>query len=374
MIPCANPSAQFHSHKAEIEQAIRQVLGSGRYVLGPELEALEHEFAEYIETNHAIGVANGTDALELALRALDIGLGDEVITVSHTAVATVAAIEAAGAIPVLVDVEPDYWTLSAEQLSGVLTARTRAVVAVHLYGQAADMDAIAEFCRDRKLALVEDVSQAHGARWKGKRLGSLGDIGCFSCYPTKNLGAIGDAGLVVTGDAKLAARVRMLREYGWRERYVSEVAGRNSRLDELQAAILRVKLRHLDEDNAKRRANAARYTERLAGLGFQLPSVRPGAEHVFHLYVIKLRERAQIMEHLKQHAIQAGIHYPVPVHLQPAYKGRILTAPTMRCTESLADEVLSLPLYPELGTEQIDEVLRALKSFVTRTRDSGLLE
>ena len=374
MILCANPSAQFHSHKAEIEQAIRKVLGSGRYVLGPELEALEYEFAEYIETSHAIGVANGTDALELALRALDIGLGDEVITVSHTAVATVAAIEAAGAVPVLVDAEPHYWTLDAEQLSGVLTERTRAVVAVHLYGQAADMDAITEFCRDRKLALVEDVSQAHGARWKGKRLGSLGDIGCFSCYPTKNLGAIGDAGLVVTGNVKLAARVRMLREYGWRERYVSEFAGRNSRLDELQAAILRVKLRHLDEDNAKRRANASHYTESLAGQGFQLPSVRPGAEHVFHLYVIKLRNRVGIMEHLKQLGIQAGIHYPVPVHLQPAYKGRIRTALTMRCTESLVDEVLSLPLYPELGPEQIDEVVRALKSFTCQTLDSGLLE
>jgi len=371
MIHCANPLAQFQSHQAEIELAIRQVLDNGRYILGPELEALEHEFAEYIGVSHAIGVANGTDALELAFRALDIGPGDEVITVSHTAVATVAAIEAAGATPVLVDVEPEYYTLAAAQLSEVVTARTRAVVAVHLYGQPANMDAIVEFCRDRKLALVEDVSQAHGARWKGRRLGSLGEFGCFSCYPTKNLGAIGDAGLIVTCDPTLAARVRMLREYGWRDRYISEFGGRNSRLDELQAAILRVKLRHLDEDNAKRRDLAARYTERLAPQGFQLPSVRPGAEHVFHLYVTRVRERARQIEHLKQLGIQAGIHYPVPVHLQPAYKGRIRTAPAMCYTEALADEILSLPLYPEIGPGQVDEVVQALKTFSSIARRHG---
>lgn len=374
MILCANPAAQFQSYQQDIEEAVLRVLRSNRYILGAEVEALEEEFAHFIGTKAAVGVANGTDALELALRSLEIGPGDEVITVSHTAVATVAAIEAAGAIPVLVDVDPDLFTLQTSQLQEVWTPRTRAVIAVHLYGQAADLDAIGEFCTQNKLDLIEDVSQAHGATWKGKRLGSFGRIACFSCYPTKNLGSIGDAGLVTTNDVDLAEKVRMIREYGWRKRYVSEAVGRNSRLDELQAAILRVKLRHLDEDNAKRQANAARYTESLAGQVFHLPSVRPGAEHVFHLYVIKLRERARILEHLKQLGIQAGIHYPVPVHLQPAYKGRIRTAPTMRCTESLADEVLSLPLYPELGPEQIDEVVQALKSFACRTMDSGLLE
>lgn len=367
MIPCADPSAQFQSHRAEIEEAIRHVLQNGRYILGPELEALEREFAEYIGTGHAIGVANGTDALELALRALDIGPGDEVITVSHTAVATVAAIEAAGAIPVLVDVEADFHTLDATQLAEVLSPRTRAVIAVHLYGQPADLDAIVAFCRERKVALVEDVSQAHGARWRGQRLGSLGDIACFSCYPTKNLGAIGDAGLVATGDAGLAAKLRMLREYGWRERYVSEFAGRNSRLDELQAAILRVKLHHLDEDNAKRRAHASRYTEGLAGLGFHLPAVRQGAEHVYHLYVIRSGERDRLIEHLKKSGVQAGIHYPVPVHLQRAYRGRIRTAGSMQRTEGLMNEIVSLPLYPELHPEKIMQVVAALGSFELET-------
>jgi dTDP-4-amino-4,6-dideoxygalactose transaminase len=362
MIPCANPAAQFHSYQAEIEAAVLKVLRGNRYILGEEVEALEYEFARFIGTKAAIGVANGTDALELALRALGIGPGDEVITVSHTAVATVAAIEAAGAVPVLVDVDPSSFTLRANQLQEVWTPRTRAVIAVHLYGQAADLDAIGEFCARNKLDLVEDVSQAHGATWKGKRLGSIGRIACFSCYPTKNLGAIGDAGLVATNDEALALKVRMLREYGWRERYVSDVVGRNSRLDELQAAILRVKLRHLDADNDRRRELAARYGELLAGTPLRLPVVRPDARHVFHLYVVKTGERQRLIEHLKAHGVQAGVHYPMPVHLQPAYEGRIRTAASMEVTESLSGEVLSLPMYPELGAKQVDAVAKAIVS------------
>lgn len=366
MIICANPSAQFQSYQAEIEAAVSRVLRSNRYILGPEVEALEQEFADYIGTSHAIGVANGTDALELALRALEIGPGDEVITVSHTAVATVAAIEAAGAIPVLVDIDPHFYTLDPQQLAEVLTPRTRAVIAVHLYGQTADLDAIGDFCQKHRLALIEDASQAHGATWKGKRLGSIGDIGCFSCYPTKNLGAIGDAGLVTTSDEKLAHKVRMLREYGWRERYISDTAGRNSRLDELQAAILRIKLRHLDVDNGKRQQLAAHYTKLLSGLPLYLPAVRNNAEHVYHLYVVKSDDRQQLMDHLKAHDIHAGIHYPMPVHLQPAYKGRIRTATSMRVTESLSQEVLSLPIYPELEAKQLDEVVQAIRRFVSK--------
>jgi dTDP-4-amino-4,6-dideoxygalactose transaminase len=361
MILCANPAAQFHSYQTEIEQAIHRVLEGGRYILGPELGALEQEFAAYIGTGHAIGVANGTDALELALRALDIGPGDEVITVSHTAVATVAAIEAAGAVPVLVDVDPHFYTLDPEQLAEVLTPRTRAVIAVHLYGQSADLDAIGAFCQEHNLALIEDVSQAHGAKWKGKRLGSIGRIGCFSCYPTKNLGAIGDAGLVTTNDEKLAHKVRMLREYGWRERYVSDLVGRNSRLDELQAAILRIKLRHLDVDNRRRQQLAAHYTKLLVGQPLHLPAVRENAEHVFHLYVVRTDNRQRLMDHLKAHDIHAGIHYPMPVHLQPAYKGRIRTARSMDVTERLAKEVLSLPMYPELSLAVADKVATAVK-------------
>lgn len=368
MILCANPAAQFQSYRAEIEAAVLKVLHGNRYILGEEVEALEKEFARFIGTKAAIGVANGTDALELALRALDIGPGDEVITVSHTAVATVAAIEAAGATPVLVDVDPDLFTLQASQLQEVLTPRTRAVIAVHLYGQAADLDAISEFCARNKLNLIEDVSQAHGASWKGRRLGSIGRIACFSCYPTKNLGAIGDAGLVTTNDEALAQRVRMAREYGWRERYVSDGVGRNSRLDELQATILRVKLRHLDADNDKRRRLAASYGELLAGTSLRLPVVGPNAQHVFHLYVVKTRERQRLVDHLKAQDVQAGVHYPMPIHLQPAYKGRVRTAASMRVTESLSGEVLSLPMYPELRAEQVDAVAKAVRSLVLPER------
>lgn len=361
MILCANPLAQFQSHQQEIEAAVARVLRGNRYILGPEVEALEREFAEYIGTRKAIGVANGTDALEIALRALEIGTGDEVITVSHTAVATVAAIEAAGAVPVLVDVDPRYYTLDPAQLGEVLTTRTRAVIAVHLYGQSADLDAIGQFCAGNGLALIEDASQAHGAKWKGRRLGSISQVGCFSCYPTKNLGAIGDGGLIATSDEALAGRIRILREYGWQQRYVSDIPGRNSRLDELQAAILRVKLRHLDADNARRRALAAQYTRLLEGLDVQAPEMRAEAEHVFHLFVIRTRSRDELMARLRGHDIHAGIHYPVPIHCQEAYQGRIRTSSSMQVTEALAQDVLSLPIYPELDPAQVAVVARSLE-------------
>ena len=365
MIVCANPSAQFHSYQAEIEEAVLRVLRSDRYIFGPEVNALEQEFAAYIGTTHAVGVANGTDALELALRALDLKPDDEVITVSHTAVATVAAIEAAGAVPVLVDVDPDFYTLNPTQLTEVLSSRTRAVIVVHLYGQAADLDKIGAFCKQHNLMLIEDGSQAHGAKWRGKRLGGIGDIGCFSCYPTKNLGAIGDAGLVTTSDDKLAHKIRMLREYGWQERYISDIKGRNSRLDELQAAILRIKLKYLDDDNQKRRDLAAQYT-RLLGDGVRTPAIRLSAEHVFHLYLVRTAHRQALMAYLKSQEIYTAIHYPVPVHLQPAYKGRVRTALSMEVTELLAQEVLSLPIYPELGVDSVSRVGQSIMNFVAR--------
>jgi dTDP-4-amino-4,6-dideoxygalactose transaminase len=365
MIICANPSAQFYSYQAQIEEAVLKVLRSNRYILGAEVEALEREFADFIGTTHAIGVANGTDALELAIRALGLQPGDEVITVSHTAVATVAAIEAAGAVPVLVDVDPHFYTLNPVQLAEVLSPRTRAVIAVHLYGQAADLDAIGGFCQEHNLVLIEDGSQAHGAKWKGKRVGSIGHIGCFSCYPTKNLGAIGDAGLVTTNDEKLAHKIRILREYGWQARYISDLPGRNSRLDEIQAAILRVKLRHLDADNAKRRALAELYTF-LLGSEVQTPAIRLGAEHAFHLYVVRTDQRQRLMEYLKSRDIYPAIHYPVPIHCQAAYQGRIRTTTSMEVTESLAQNVLSLPLYPELETQQLKEVVKGLQSYMAK--------
>jgi dTDP-4-amino-4,6-dideoxygalactose transaminase len=364
MILCANPAAQFQSYQDEIEAAVLKVMRSNRYILGNEVEALESEFADFIGTSAAIGVANGTDALEIALRSLDIGLGDEVITVSHTAVATVAAIEATGATPVLLDVDPVYYTLNPAQLQEVLTLKTKAVIAVHIYGQAADLDAIGQFCAENKLFLIEDVSQAHGAKWKGERLGSIGHIGFFSCYPTKNLGALGDAGLITTKDSKLGDKVRMLREYGWQRRYISDIVGRNSRLDELQAAVLRIKLRNLDADNEKRQKLAALYSSLLSGGILKLPSTRKETDQVFHLYVARASSRNELIEHLKTHDIQAGIHYPTPVHLQPAYKGRIRTAKNMSVTENLAEEVLSLPMYPELEKQQINEIVKALTAFI----------
>ena len=369
MIICANPAAQFHTYQDAIEAAVLAVMRGNRYILGAEVEALECEFADYIGTNLAIGVANGTDALEIAIRALDIEPGDEVITVSHTAVATVAAIEAAGATPVLVDVDPVFYTLNPAQLQEVLTPKTKAVIAVHLYGQAADLDAIGQFCAMNKLFLIEDASQAHGGKWKGKRLGSIGHIGCFSCYPTKNLGAIGDAGLVTTNDAKLGKKMRMLREYGWQRRYISDVVGRNSRLDELQAAILRIKLRHLDSDNGKRQRLAAQYTKLLGGLSLHLPATRQYSEHVFHLYVIRTGNRQELMEYLKSNEIQTSVHYPMPVHLQPAYRGRLHTAANMSVTERLADEVLSLPMYPELSSVDVARVVQSANSY--RARSDG---
>ena len=363
MILCANPSAQFKSYQGEIEKAVLTVIRGNRYVLGEEVLLLEQEFADYIGTTAAIGVANGTDAIELALRALEIGLGDEVITVSHTAVATVAAIEAAGATPVLVDVEPQFYTLNPLQLKEVITPKTKAIIAVHLYGQAVDLDAITAFCHKHEIFLIEDASQAHGAKYRRQRLGSIGDIGCFSCYPTKNLGAIGDAGLITTNNTDLATKIRMLREYGWNER-ISEYAGRNSRLDELQAAVLRIKLKHLDTDNEKRRQLAEYYADQLSDVMVQLPKIRAEAESVFHLYVLQVEDRQGLLEYLKGKDIQAGVHYPVPVHLQPAYQDRILTANDMSITEDLTENIISLPMYPELPMNDAKKIVDVLKKFL----------
>lgn len=363
MILCANPAAQFLSHQEEIEAAVLRVMRGSRHILGSEVEALESEFADYIGVRYCIGVANGTDAIELAIRSLELLPGDEVITVSHTAVATVAAIEAAGVIPVLVDVDPNFYTLNPDQLQGVLSSKTRAVVAVHLYGQPANLDAISKFCTKHNLFLIEDGSQAHGARWNGRRIGGIGHIGCFSCYPTKNLGAIGDAGLITTNDELLAKKIRMLREYGWERRYISDIVGRNSRLDELQAAILRVKLKYLDLDNEKRCQIASKYSSLLNGTKLKVPSSRVNSEEVFHLYVVVTPARQKLLDYIQKSGIQAGIHYPLPIHLQPAYKNRIRTTQDMGITERLAEEVLSLPIYPELDSNQIIEVVKAINSF-----------
>jgi len=360
MILCSNPALQYLSYKKQINAAIKQVLQSGWFILGNEVKAFEEEFAKYIGVNFAKGTGSGTDAIMLALKALQIGAGDEVITVSQTAVATVAAIEMAGAKPVMVDIEEDFYTIAPEKIEAAITPKTKAVVAVHLYGQPADLNAILKITKKHKLKLIEDCAQAHGAIYKNKRAGSIGDVGCFSFYPTKNLGALGDGGMVVTNDAKLAEKVEMLRQYGWKKRYISEFAGVNSRLDELQAAILRVKLAHLDDDNAKRNHIAQMYDKQLGQTEIIIPKKRQNCSHVYHLYVIRAKKRDQLLEHLKQQGIAAAVHYPMPVHLQPAYNHR----QKLPVTEKIAKEILSLPMYPELTEKQTQKIINAVKEFL----------
>ena len=362
MILCSNPSEQFKSYQFEIEQAVKSVMRSKSYVLGEQVNFLEKEFAEFIGTSSAIGVANGTDAIEISLRALNIGYGDEVITVSHTAVATVAAIEATGAKAVLIDVEKNFYTLNPIYLEQALSKNTKAIVVVHLYGSAADLESIQTFCSLNKLYLIEDASQAHGAKYKGKRLGSIGDIGCFSCYPTKNLGAIGDAGLVTTNNQELAKRVRMIREYGWEGR-VSMTPGRNSRLDELQASILRIKLKYLDSDNQKRRNIANFYYDNLSNLPIILPEIRPNVEPVFHLFVIQVEKQKMLLDFLKKLGILAGVHYPLSVHLHHAYISNITKSREMNVTETIVKKIISLPIYPELSIDDSSLIVNSVQTF-----------
>jgi dTDP-4-amino-4,6-dideoxygalactose transaminase len=329
-IPQNDPKAAYLAQRAAIDAAIAGVLESGWYILGKETAAFEAEFAAAMGARHGVGTGTGTDALVLALRALGIGPGKTVVTVSHTAVATVAAIEMAGARPVLVDIDPTTYTMDVAELARVLEAPPRgseridAILPVHLYGQPADLAALATLARGYKVPLIEDCAQSHGARFDGEPAGSVGAIACFSFYPTKNLGALGDGGMVTTSDDEVAAALRAIREYGWRERrYVSEQTGINSRLDELQAAILRVKLTALAADNARRRVIAARYDAGLAGLSLTLPARDPRAEHVFHQYVVRSPRREAVRAALQKIGIGTNIHYPMPVHLQPAYHGRI---------------------------------------------------
>ena len=365
-VPQADPRAGYRAHKAAIDGALARMLEGGRYILGPEVAAFEQDFAAYIGARHAIGVASGTEALVLALLALDLKPDDYVATVSHTAVATVAAIELAGAKPLLIDIDPATCTLDPAKLAAALAhppGRIAAVIPVHLYGLGADMGGIADLARRHGFRIIEDCAQSHGAWLDGRRLGSVGDLAAFSFYPTKNLGGIGDGGAVLTNDAALATRLMELREYGWRQRYVSDRVGMNSRLDEMQAAILRVKLRHLDGDNARRQAIAGAYDEGLRWCGYGLPRRRANATHVFHQYVIRSTQRDALQAALRSRGVGTNIHYPVPVHLQPAYQGRVAIGPGgLPESERAAREVLSLPMFPELGDDQVARVIAALRS------------
>jgi dTDP-4-amino-4,6-dideoxygalactose transaminase len=362
MIPLASPLAQYRSQAGAIDAAIRRVLDGGHYILGSEVEAFEGAFAEFCGAGHGVGVNSGTDALVLALRALGIGTGDEVITVSHTALATAAAILEAGATPVLVDVDPIRRTIDPAKIEAALTPRSRAIVPVHVYGQAADMAAVLAIANRHGLNVIEDCAQATGGRYEGRRLGSIGDAGCFSFYPTKNLGAIGDGGMVVTNDARMAGRLRRLRQYGWDAQRRTTEAGFNSRLDALQAAILAAKLPRLDDDNRRRAALARRYTDGLCDLPLALPAVRPDGEHVFHLYVVECDEAEALQRHLAARDIGSAPHYRVPVHRHGGYAGRVVVpSEGLPVTERLAERVLSLPVYPELADADADRVIAAVR-------------
>jgi len=356
-IPQSNPKANYLAHKAGIDAAIARVLESGWYILGNEVSAFERDVAAYIGVRYAIGVSSGTDALHLALRACGVGRGDAVLTVSHTAVATVAAIGICGALPVFVDIDPGTFTMDPDHLETTIRSAPKgllkAVVPVHLYGHPAEMDAISEIAGRHGLHVVEDCAQSHGAMYRGKKTGALGQLAAFSFYPTKNLGALGDGGMVVTDDPDLAEKVRLLREYGWKERYVSATAGVNSRLDEIQAAILRAKLPFLDEENRLRRMIAGMYDSLLSGSPLILPRAKQDVTHVYHQYVIRVEERDVLRARLRDKGIGTLIHYPVPVHRQPAYARRSSWEKPLPGTEEIATQILSLPMFPELAAGDV---------------------
>jgi dTDP-4-amino-4,6-dideoxygalactose transaminase len=345
----------------EIQPAMARVLERGWYILGPEVEAFEAAFAAYHGVAQAVGVANGTDAIELALRAAGIGPGDEVITVAHTAVATVCAVERTGARPVLVDIDPRSYTMNPQAAAAAITPRTRALLPVHLYGQPADLTNLVALAEKHHLLLIEDCAQAHGARWEGRLVGTFGQLATFSFYPTKNLGAYGDGGAVITNDPALAARVRSLRNYGQTTRYTHAERGQNSRLDELQAAILQVKLAHLDEHNATRRALAAVYDQHLRGV--LRPRVVERVEAVYHLYVVRHPQRDRLMAALQAQGIGTLVHYPIPIHRQQGYADLGYPAGSLPQTERAAAEILSLPMYIGLTPAEVETVSAAVTAF-----------
>lgn len=370
VVPIGDLKRQNTRLRAAIDAAIARVIDSGWYILGQEVSAFEAEFAAYCGAAHAVGVASGAEALYLALAALEIGPGDEVITVANACMYQVAAIVQAGAAPVLIDIDPATNNIDPQQIEAAISPRTRAIMPVHLYGRPAPMAEISAIASRHGLTLIEDAAQAHGtwatdAEGQQRRAGTWGQLACFSFYPSKNLGALGDGGAIVTNDQAVAERVRRLRMYGWSSKYTTtEAGGRNSRLDELQAAILRVKLRHLDAGNRARRERAAWYRELLADMPIDLPPDEPG--HVYHLFVIALEQRDQLRQHLTDAGIGCDVHYPVPAHLQPAYGNLGYAAGALPITERQAGRILSLPLFPELTRAEVEQVAAAVRAGVAR--------
>ena len=362
-VPFVDLGVQYRAISAEIDGAISKVIQDADFILGREVRLFEEEFAEFCDASYAIGVDSGTSALELALRAFDIGPGDEVITAANSFIASALGISHAGAKPVLVDVDPFTYTLDVKALERAITRRTKAIIPVHLYGHPAHMGPIRQLADKHGLVVIEDACQAHGARYKGKRAGSFGHAAAFSFYPGKNLGAYGDGGMVVTKDRKIANRLEMLRNYGQKEKYKHLFRGYNRRLDTMQAAILRVKLKYLEKWNAARRWNAKLYQKHLEGSGVVVPGEAGGAESVWHLYVIRTEQRDALKDHLVKKGINAGIHYPVPIHLQPAYQDLGYKRGDFPVTEAYADRILSLPMYPELTDRQIEFVSQTVCEF-----------
>jgi dTDP-4-amino-4,6-dideoxygalactose transaminase len=365
VIPIVDLKAQYYSIKDEIDRAIAGVLESSQFILGKEVAAFETEFATYCGAAYAIGVNSGTSALHLALLAAGVGPGDEVITVPFTFVASVAAICYTGAKPVFVDIDADSCTIDVTQVAAAVTPRTKAILPVHLYGQAADLDPLQEIAHRHGLALIEDAAQAHGAEYKNRRAGSIGDIGCFSFYPTKNLSAFGEAGAVVTNNPAHAEKIRLLRDWGAAKKYEHVLKGYNYRMEGLQGAILRVKLRHLERWIAARRSHAAEYTRLLGSAGVQLPGEMPYARHVYNTYTVRSRHRDQLQTELHAAGVQTAIHYPIPVHLQPGYVDLGYGRGAFPVAEQAAREVLSLPMYPELTGQQIAAVAEACAATTT---------
>lgn len=370
-VPFVDLKAQYRTIAGPIDEAMRRVVTDADFILGRDVGQFESEFAAFCEAEYAIGVDSGTSALELALRAYGIGEGDEVITVAHTFIATVAAISYTGARPVLVDIDPDTFNIDVGKIQPAITARTKAIVPVHLYGQPADLDPILEIARKHNLIVVEDACQAHGARYKQKRVGAIGDAGCFSFYPGKNLGAYGDAGMVVTNDKELADRLKLLRNYGQPQKYRHVMMGYNRRLDSLQAAVLRVKLPYLDQWNESRRRAAGRYNKLLEGaVGLRTPYNAEESSHSYHLYVVQHPERDRLMSYLQDHGVASGLHYPIPVHLQPCYDGLGLGSGSLPVTEAVSSSVISLPMFAEITEEQIAYVCDQVREFC-RANEAG---
>lgn len=351
MIPLLDLVAQYHTIKPEIDAAIQGVLESGKFILGPNEQVFESEVAAYLDVKHAIGLASGTDALVIALRAIGVGSGDEVIVPAYSFFATAGCVLTLGAVPVFVDIDPRTYLIDTSLIEKAITAKTRAIIPVHLYGQPADMDEIMAIAARHDLKVIEDNAQAFGAEYKGQKTGAIGHIGCLSFFPSKNLGAYGDAGMITTNDDQLAEKMRMLRVHGWKKKYYPEILGYNSRLDELQAAVLRVKLSHVDGWNARRRELAAYYSQKLAGSGVTVPFEAPDRTHVYHLYVIRSKMRSELKQKLFEQGIASEIYYPQPLHLAQPCRGLGWQEGSLPVSEQASLETLAIPIFPELSSE-----------------------